>query len=372
MNKIGIVSAFDPHTDRKAHSGILFKINEAIEKAGFETIWVRNPVPLSYKLICKCITFLNMLGMRHHIHLNYTRFGAKLLASTVDRKKADKCDYLMVLHHFQIPAFFKIHIPIIYHSDATFELANNYYIHNLPQWNINQGNEIEQIALNNSAYHLSSSTWRQKSLVETYNQPKSKCFVLEYGPCVEVPESLPKGSVNNPLRLFFSGVAWERKGGDIAVETVYLLNQRGIKAQLVIVGIKEKPQSCINNPYVDFRGFLNKNDTKQYEELKTLYKESDIFLLPTKAECAGIVFCESALYGLPVVTYDTGGVGSYVVNGVNGYRLPEGSSAEAFAAKIEEIVKNGEIPTLSNGALKYAHDTLTWANWTNWFRNHIQ
>lgn len=372
MKKIGIVSAFDPHSDRKAHSGILYKINEAIEKAGFETVWVKNPVPQSYRLLCKFQTLINLLGIKKHIYLNYTKFGAKLLASTIDRTEAEKCDYLMVLHHFQVPAYFKTRIPIIYHSDATFELANNYYIHNLPQWNIKHGNEIEQLALNNSAFHLSSSVWRQKSLVETYHQSKDKCFVLEYGPCVEVPEASPKGTASNPLRLFFSGVVWERKGGDIAVEAVNLLNQRGINAQLTIVGIKEKPQSCIDNPYIDFRGFLNKNDPKQYEELKSIYKSSDIFLLPTKAECSGIVFCESSVYGLPVVTYDTGGVGSYVVNGVNGYRLPEGSPAEAFSAKIEEIVRNGEIPSLSAGALKYGHETLTWANWTKWFKKHIQ
>lgn len=36
MKKIGIVSAFDPHSDRKAHSGILYKINEASKMLGLK------------------------------------------------------------------------------------------------------------------------------------------------------------------------------------------------------------------------------------------------------------------------------------------------------------------------------------------------
>ena len=35
----------------------------------------------------------------------------------------------------------------------------------------------------------------------------------------------------------------------------------------------------------------------------------------------------------PVITYDTGGVGNYVINGLNGYRLPLSSDAKDFRIK---------------------------------------
>ena len=49
---------------------------------------------------------------------------------------------------------------------------------------------------------------------------------------------------------------------------------------------------------------------------------SDILLLPTQAECAGIVFVEASAYSMPIFTHDTGGISNYVINGINGYRLP--------------------------------------------------
>lgn len=372
MKKIGIVSAFDPHKDKKAHSGILFKINESIEKADFETVWVRNPVPFSFKLFAKIVTGLKLLGMKKGVYLNHTKLGAKLLASTIDYKAARNCDYLVVLHHNFVPAYFKTSVPIIYHSDSTFDLANDYYLHNLPKWHIRQGNYIEQKALDNCAYHLSSSDWRNNSIKEKYSQKSNKCFVLEYGPCVEDVNLNYHYRHNSELRIFFSGVAWSRKGGEIAVDTVRLLNERGIKAKLIIAGISKKPDSCVNNEAIEWIGFLDKNKKEDYERLMTIYSTSDLFLLPTKAECAGIVFCEASLMGLPILTYDTGGIPNYVRNGINGYRMSEKASSDDFATKIEDMVRNGEFDKLSVGARCMYEQKLNWDNWTEWFKNNLR
>lgn len=45
------------------------------------------------------------------------------------------------------------------------------------------------------------------------------------------------------LRILFSGVDWERKGGEIAVDTVMQLNAAGIRATLYVAGIKDLPQN---------------------------------------------------------------------------------------------------------------------------------
>lgn len=372
MKKIGIVSAFDPHTDKKAHSGILYKINESIEKAGFETVWIKNPFPFSYRWICKSIVLLNKIGIFRGVYFDRTFWGAKLLASTIDYSQVETCDYIMVVHYFHVPAFGKINKPILYHSDATFELANNYYIHNMPKWNQKQAEEIEKLALKHSLWHLSSSTWREFSVINHYGIAKQHCAVLEYGSCVDTNgvRRQPKG--DGILRLLFMGVDWERKGGAIAVEATKILNQRGVKAILTVVGLKKIPKECIDKEFVYFAGYLNKNISSQYERMKSILRSTDILLLPTKAECSGVVFCEAADYGTPVVTYDTGGVSSYVVNDLNGYRLPEGSSPEQFASKIQEIWQaSGMLDRLSNGARKLSEEKLNWNNWTKWFKENL-
>lgn len=50
------------------------------------------------------------------------------------------------------------------------------------------------------------------------------------------------------------------------------------------------------------------------------------------------LFCEASAYSLPIITYDTGGVGDYVINGKNGYRLPLEASGKDFANKIIDIL----------------------------------
>lgn len=372
MKVIGIISRFNPHVDKKAHSGILFKINEAIENAGFKTVWVKNSQSKPFVFLCKVFALLKMLRLVNNVNFIYTKLGARLMAKTIDKKAIKQCDYLVAIHYFHVPAYLRTDKPIIYHSDATFELANNYYFHNLPKWNERQGNIVEQMALDNSAYHLSSSVWRQNSVIKTYKQDEKKCFVLEYGPCMDIKDVEHKFSDDGVLRLFFSGVDWERKGGDIAAECVMLLNEHGIKSELTIVGPKQIPEKYKGNKYIIYKGFLDKNNSGEYKILEHVYQTSDIFILPTKAECSAIVYCEASTFGLPIVTYDTGGVGNYVVNGVNGYRLPELSSANIFALKIENIIKNDELMKLSEGARKYAKEKLNWDNWTRWFIENIK
>ena len=61
MLKIGIVSAYNPHIDKKAHSGILNKINNALENANCETVWIKNSIPLSYKILGKVAKLFNLI-----------------------------------------------------------------------------------------------------------------------------------------------------------------------------------------------------------------------------------------------------------------------------------------------------------------------
>lgn len=370
MLKVGVVSAFNPHTDLKAHSGILSKINKSIENSGCETIWIKNPPSVLYKVLGKIAKLCNLV-FKKRIYIDRTYLGSYLLASTIDQKAVDDCDYIMVIHYFHVVYWLKTNKPIIYHSDATFDIINNYYIHNLWDWNKKQAENIEKTTLNKVSLHFSSSDWRQESVINHYKIPASICKVLEYGSCLDIATTERIRQINAPLQLLFFGVEWKRKGGDIAVEVCRILNEMGIKSVLTIVGIKQPTISCIGKDYINFVGYLNKNNESQYKQLQSILVNTDLLILPTKAECAGIVFCESAAFGIPVITYDTGGVGNYVINEVNGYRLPLSFGSSEFAAKIKEIVNNKTFEKLSKGAKIVSTEKLNWTNWTIEFSNYF-
>ena len=112
----------------------------------------------------------------------------------------------------------------------------------------------------------------------------------------------------------FSGIDWERKGGDLAVETVRLLREKGLDVRLTIAGPDKLQQKYQEAEFIDYVGFLDKNKAEEYKLLVELYRKSHLLLLPTKAECSAIVYSEAAAFGMPCYTFSTGGTANYVIN----------------------------------------------------------
>ena len=173
------------------------------------------------------------------------------------------------------------------------------------------------------------------------------------------------------LNIFFSGVDWERKNGDIAVKTVALLREKGIDAHLYIAGIRNLPDYCQSLEYITYVGFLNKNTSGGYQKYMDLYRKCHLLLVPTKAECAGVVFCEASSFGMPSYTYATGGTTNYVIDGINGRTIPLIEGAERFAELIAADLTNGNLERFHKGALKINHDMLSWEAWASRFKQII-
>ncbi len=92
--------------------------------------------------------------------------------------------------------------------------------------------------------------------------------------------------------------------------------------------------------------------------------KSDVLLLPTIAECYGMVFCEAAAYGMPVVATNTGGISSIVVEGETGLLIDDPTDSQAFANSIHEIINNFDNYNLySNNAFERYHSHLNWDAW---------
>ena len=71
--------------------------------------------------------------------------------------------------------------------------------------------------------------------------------------------------------------------------------------------------------------------------LRQLYATSDIFVLPTQADCFSLVCMEALAAGLPVVTTKVGGIPDIVLDGKTGRLLEAGDSA-ALGDALEMLV----------------------------------
>jgi glycosyltransferase involved in cell wall biosynthesis len=155
--------------------------------------------------------------------------------------------------------------------------------------------------------------------------------------------------------LLFVGLDWQRKGGDVAVEAARQLNESGIPTKLRIIG---HPPSGSLPHYVEAVGLLDKQQPDGYKKFVEIYRTSDIFILPSRAECYGVVVPEAAAFGLPALICDTGGLADCVLDGTNGFRLPVADDGTLFAQKAKDILSDYE--TFARNAYSEFENRMNW------------
>lgn len=110
--------------------------------------------------------------------------------------------------------------------------------------------------------------------------------------------------------------------------------------------------------------FLDKNDRAQRERLSQLYRDADLFLLPTRADCYGIVFCEAAAHGIPSIAPATGGVPGAVCDGETGVLVPPNATTADYATVIADVFGNPErLARLKQSSRDAYEARLNWQAW---------
>ena len=99
-----------------------------------------------------------------------------------------------------------------------------------------------------------------------------------------------------------------------------------------------------NKAFIKFIGYLDKNNPEEYKKYIYLYQECNAFILPTRAECAGLVFAEANAFGMPIFATKTA---TYVRNGENGYTLLVSAQGIDFGKCIEKVYRNRQFELLS-------------------------
>lgn len=366
--KIGFLTSKHP-LEKKVWSGTMYQIHRNLSK-NHEIIWI--PIRRSFwgNRYMKIIKIMSKIsGKSFTSHFTYP---AKRSSKKTNKKLLNSVDLIFAPAASPCIAYLKTNKPIVYLSDTAFSLMVNYYYFNLSDFNIKEGNKIEQLTARNSSHIIVSSDWAKKAFLEYYNIPKEKVSVIEFGANIDGIEPTENVNyiTNGILNILFLAVEWERKGGTVAVECVKKLNESGIRTHLYVVGTGT-PEEYLKHDFIKSIGFLNKNKESEYQQLREIISKSDTLLLPTRAECSAIAFSEASAYGLPIFTYDTGGIANYVVYGKNGYRLSLSATGNDFALKIKECIENNELPSLRKGCQDIYNSNLNWTVWTEKVQNII-
>lgn len=170
---------------------------------------------------------------------------------------------------------------------------------------------------------LCMSEWYRAGLEAEYGVPAARCAIVP--PTIELGEWLRRAypTEHAPLRVLFVGADFARKGGDLVLEVARRPAFADVHFDLV-GGVE-----------IGMEGNVVQYGRLGQPALAALFAESDLFVLPTRADCSPNVFVEAGASGIPSIGTDVGAVSELVRDGETGavLALPD---AELLAGAIRQ------------------------------------
>jgi glycosyltransferase involved in cell wall biosynthesis len=362
--KVAYVTPYSS-SDVHAWSGSVYFIREALAKAGCEIV----PID-SLKDAGRLPAKLKEKAIKHLLGKTYLSDRRPSLLDAYALQVAERCAAVtpdIIFSPGTIPiANLKTKTPVVFWTDATFAGIHNYYglFSNLYEQTVRDGHHVDEHALKNASLAIYTSNWAAKTATDHYRANAGKVKVVPYG--ANITASRDESEIESRIaerdsdvcNLLFIGVEWERKGGPIALETAKILNDRGLKTHLHIVGVRppgEMPD------FVTLHGFVSKKSAQGAALFDRLLSDAHFLIVPSRAECFGLVFAEASSLGVPSLAASTGGVPSVVTSGVNGQLFPLEAQGDAYADFIASSMKEpGAYQSLARSSFREFRSRLNW------------
>jgi glycosyltransferase involved in cell wall biosynthesis len=361
---IAFASEYDP-LDVASWSGTPRSTVHALEAAG-GTIESLGPLRLAAAPVGRLRQIgARMTGHRHLLDrdLRVLRAYARQLERRIRASRPD-----VVLAVSTIPvAYLECEPPIAIWTDATFDALLGFYpeFSRLTKASVRRGDAAERSALQRMQLGIYASDWAARSARDRYSVPEAKLRVIPYGPNLTAP-SHPEagrliarraGRLGESCRLLFVGMDWTRKGGAVAVAVARELNERGVAAELTIVG--NAPAGERFPSYVRPVGPISKSTPDGERRLAELYAQAHFFVLPTRAEASAVVFAEASAFGVPSLAPDVGGVKGMMSPG--GTLMRAGAPPSDYVEVIATAVSDRRLyEEMATAVLEDSQERLNW------------
>ena len=187
-----------------------------------------------------------------------------------------------------------------------------------------------------AAHVVTFSHWAKQSLIRDYQVPDQKITVNTPG--VDLSRwnvSRPESDVANERRmprLLFVGGDFRRKGGDALLRCV-----AEAAGQWELDIVTQDPVDAQGIPNVR----IHRDIKPGTEEHTVLYRNADVFVLPTEGDCSPRAIVEAMAMQLPVISTTIGAIPELVLDGETGLLVPPGS-AGALGAAIRALASDPE------------------------------
>jgi glycosyltransferase involved in cell wall biosynthesis len=184
-------------------------------------------------------------------------------------------------------------------------------------------------------YILPWSSMVYDSLIRDYEVSENKMKVVPPGIDLKKwKRSRHSSPITRPERkphILFVGGDFKRKGGDLLLRTAR--REEFQQCEFHFVTRTALPGL---HPNVHVHTDLGINS----EPLLALYREADVFVLPTRADFAPTTsICEAMAMELPIISTNVGGLDKVVIDGKNGFVIPI-DNEELLADKLRALVSS--------------------------------
>jgi glycosyltransferase involved in cell wall biosynthesis len=272
---------------------------------------------------------------------------ARDFARQIEKKISDKNYDAILTSEPYLVSFLRTKKPIFIYTDFLFSTLYLDYYKNVKVCSetLLEGNYCELTSLKKSKKILLTSQYAINHAANYYKIKKSSFSYLPFGANFNLIPNKNKiiQTIKNKqfeiCNLISSGVDWNRKGMDKAIEVVNRINENGIRAKLYIVGTKHKKNKNISMNVTCIK-FLDKNNLRDQKIYSKLLCKSHFNILFSKAEAFGLVNIEASAFGLYTITNNIGGISGSVKNNLNGYRFDPKTNSSSIADYIIKIFSN--------------------------------
>lgn len=368
--RIAFATLYDPQDPRRG-SGTFYFMSRELERQGHDVQYL-GPVDYSYPpLVSRLLKRLALfVGKRYRSFQDV--FIARQIGAWIDTHMQAMDAEVLLTNDYAIAGFSSCRCPVVLYTDAVFprryQDVEHPWLADLFLPNVLSCQHVTRRGLERAMLWCYPSDWAiRTALAYGVRGGLDRVERIEFGsnlpeqPDAEIAASRRFSAIadRRHLRVLFVGNRdWPLKGGDVAVATVANMRQQGLDASLDLVGAR--PPQPLEETWIRVHGEIDKRNEPQ--RLSALYRDSDLLLVPTRAEGFGIVFVEAAAHGLPSLSYDSGtGVNNAIRHGESGVLLPLDSDAAAFADEIRSwYLDPARYDRLVTGARDFYQTVANW------------
>jgi glycosyltransferase involved in cell wall biosynthesis len=338
-----ILSLMEDYMGHHTYSNLLREYFSQSSECEVDFYWYSQERKIDTKILRWLLSFSFPNQWIQKQNLDFRRFRVQMsyayMAKQLAARKLSQIDYSALHFHTYILGFLSLdlmkQLPTVVSLDMTTLQACQETTDPSFRWthspNIFLGKQVFEAA----ARIVTRSEWARKSVIEDYKIDPEKVKVIYPGVNITklIPPERSISEPEKPFNILFIGGDFERKGGLDVLEV--FLETFSEKAELHLV---TKDSVKCQHPHVHIH-----QDVKAYTpKWLELYRQADVFVMPTHFEGFGWVFIEAMAAGLPAIATRINAIPEMVSHGETGFLIQPGDRQD-LAGRIRELIEN---PTL--------------------------